>query len=462
MTRRHMMRVWVRRLWPAVLAAVIVAGGGWLPSLTLGHGPTTRFTAESASMLVCPSVPSQSAGSVLVSDHGQPVNGSYAPMTSKAGRPARASRMKTSPVVTLPAANPAALLTLKSATAGAFTFARGQGALFSGAFGAPCGQPDTSWWFIGAGSAVGRADSIIVTNPAAQAATVNIEALTASGLQHSATSLGITVGARARAALPMTSLFPGVANAALHISTTSGQVHAAVLRSEYLGSTGHGAQWLPPTQPGWQLVPVPTDASDAVLVIAAEKSATVSVQAGGTGGDFSPEGMSAVTVPAGSVVTLPAATVAPDGQVLVITSSAPVLAGLIAHVSGGRGVRPDVIATAGVATSPTVAGGVALPGYGTRVTVVADRGKTSRVRVRLGVGSKSWRRTVTVGAGSAVVLSLPPVTTPTAIDVTVESGSAAALVSMRAKTATTVLASDVNLPPVLTAELAPTVVQVAR
>jgi hypothetical protein len=352
-------------------------------------------------------------------------------------------------VKAVPPADGGAVVTLGDASVNrtdAVMISRGKATLVSGLLGQQCMPPDSSWWFVGAESQYGRNDIIVLTNPTNSSALVDIDSLTNRGTLHSADSRGIAVPAHSRRALSVARLFPGVSACALHITTTNGVVHASVLASEFTGTSGSGAEWLPATTPGAQVVPLAPDLGAARLFIAAPTSASVSVRAIGPGGAFTPVGLSGLSVAAGAVLAVPIPAVAPDAAALVVTSSRPVavaVVGKTARTSGGRG---DLVATAGVL--PKVKSGQAftsVSGLSARLIVVGDAQQRTSIRITTATAQGPWVRNLALAPGDARTLALPVTASRMPVQMLATRGSFSTVLSLRASKKTAASAADITL-----------------
>ena len=459
MTRPSRTRVWTRRLWPVALAGLVLGASEYAPSVELTRGSTLMRKGLEQSQVVCPTVPDTSPGRLFVSSPSGAADVRAGVMRG----PAPKLRARVA-ALTVPTAQEAAVVTLGDASVGrtdAVILARGSATLVTGLLGQQCQPASASWWFVGASARFGRSDSIVLTNPTNAVSVVDIDAFTARGREHSADSRGIGVRPRSRRVIALNRLFPGVPSAALHISTTSGVIHAAVLASQFAGTAGTGMEWLPATGPGLTVIPVAPDLTSATLYLAAESAATVSVRATGPAGSFTPLGMGHITVPAGTLVAVRAGEVAPDAAALVISSNSPVVAGLVG--SGPGSARADIVAAAAVA--PTVTRGQALTGLSglaSRLTIAADPGRETVVTVALRGSTTRWQRTLTLRDGDARVLWLPPQARATAVNVDVKRGSVGLLMSLRGSPTKAGSAADVTLAARATTVLVRPAAQVPR
>ena len=427
--------------------------------MELTRGASLMRKGLEQSQVVCPTVPDTSPGRLFVSSP----SGAADVRAGFMRGPAKVVRARVT-ALTVPTGNDAALVTLGDASVGrtdAVMLARGAATLVTGLLGQQCQPAAASWWFVGASASFGRSDSIVLTNPTNAVSIVDIDAFTQRGREHSADSRGIGVRPHSRRVIAVNRLFPGVPSAALHISTTSGVIHAAVLASQFAGTVGMGMEWLPATGPGLSVIPVAPDLTSATLYIAAESAATVAVRATGPAGAFTPLGMGSISVPAGGLVAVRASEVAPDAAALLISSSSPVVAGL---VGGGPGsARADIVAAAALA--PTVTRGQAvtgLAGLASRLTVVSDPERETVVTVTLRGSATRWQRTLTLRNGDARVLWLPAQSRAAAVDINAKRGAVGLLMSLRGSPIKPGSAADITLAARATTVLVRPAAQVPR
>lgn len=461
MSPSHTTRVWTRRLWPVAVALVVLISSEFIPSVELTRGATSMRKGVEQAQLVCPIASNTGAGRLFITSPSGAVD-VHAGMLGQSLRPVR-TRLAG---LTVPFVRKAGLVTLGDASVGrtdAVVLAKGNTTLVSGLSGQQCQATRTSWWFAGASARFGRSDVLVLTNPGATAAVVDVEAYTSRGREHSATSRGIGVRPRARRIVALSALFPGVPAAVINVSTTSGVIHAALLASQFQATAGSGSEWLPSTQPGFTVVPVAPDLTSATLYLAAQQASTVSVRATGPAGSFTPIGMAKIEVPAGRLVTVRADSVAPDAAALVLSATQPVVAGLVG--AGPASARADLIAASGVATTITRGQAITgLKGFASRLVVTSAPGKESVVTISIPrSGSLApWHRTLTLRDADSRAVWLPVRPEATPVDVQAVRGSVGLLLSVRGAPTRPGTAADITLAARATTVLIRPVVQVPR
>ena len=254
----------------------------------------------------------------------------------------------------------------------------------------PCPEPQARWWFVGAGAATVTHDTVLtVTNPRAGQADIDIDVLGPKGPVTAPGLHGITVPAGATQVIDLAKVAPAVGDLAVSVVATRGLVAVSAADRFAPGVVGKAVQeWLPgqaTPSTSVTMAGLPPKPDRATLVVANPRAveAVVSVQVVGSGGTFAPKDNATVTVPPGSVATLPVVSLF-DGQPLAVrvTSPQPVTAA-VRTVTGGdvafaTGARPIVGTTAFAV--PKGAGQLVLSSLGressVQVTAFAPSGKS--------------------------------------------------------------------------------------
>ena len=453
-------RTRLRRLWPLAIIVAILAANNFVPSYELSRGPSARQQGIEQSELTCAIAP-QTIGNELR------LSKLTTAMDVKAGSMTRSlQKVKGSTLVREFAPKTSAVSVSVGndsiGNADATMLASGKSTLFRGLLGQQCQQPDTSWWFVGAAASYGRRDLIILSNPLNSLASVDIEALTPHGVIHNSDSRGIRVKPRSRRILAMSKLFPGVTQSALHITTTGGRIHAAVLMSGF-ATAGTGAEWLPATVLGAQRVPIPSDLDKASLFVASPTAAHISVTATGANGTFTPVGMESTSVLAGGVVAFSATGIAPDASSLIVASDVPVLVGVVGRIRRGAAAAGDFVATAGMAPSMThVRAVIGRKETSARLILLGPDKLPARIDVTVAGTPSAWHKVIFVAAESSLSLALPPRTSPATLTLKASAGTFAATLSWRGQGAAVQPATDIALMPQETTVLVRPAVQTVR
>ena len=206
----------------------------------------------------------------------------------------------------------------------------------------PCPEPRSRWWYVGAGAATVTHDTVFtITNPRDGQADVDIDVFGPSGRVAAPGLHGITVPAGKTQVVDLAKVAPAVGDLAVSVVATRGLVSVTAADRFAPGVVGKAVQeWLPAqSAPATSVtmagLPGQPDRATLVVVNPRQVEAVVSVQVIGSGGTFAPKDSATLTVPPGSVASLPVQAVF-DGKPLAIqvTSPHPVTA-TVRTVSGG-------------------------------------------------------------------------------------------------------------------------------
>ena len=280
---------------------------------------------------------------------------------------------------------------------------------------AQCGSPGTDFWFAGPGQAVGGNIDIYLMNTGDQAADAQVSVLTdvtnGPPLLANADS-GITVPAHGIVVQSLTKLLKSSKVMALNVTTSVGQVTAAVRESRSASADG---SWLPADQSPSQHVVIPglpQAGSDRELYIAVpgKSSAQVKVTAVTERGSYQPTGGTGIDLLGGSVASIALPSVGGIPGAVRITSTVPVVASML--VGGGpAGSGGVVAASAGPVVQQGVVANNPAHSAGTTQLVLSAPGKAARVRISTATASAAATTQgtiVTIKAGSSEVLPVSP------------------------------------------------------
>ncbi len=263
--------------------------------------------------------------------------------------------------------------------------ARQQAGASQGLSSAACVTPGRQWWFVGAGSQLGRGAALLVSNAAEEPARFDIALYSGAGPVPALAGKGIDLGPTSSVRLRLDALAPDEELLAIQVLATSGRIAAAV-RDVAVPSEDRprGVDFIPPAQaPGNRLViagiPAGDGARDLVLVNPGTQFATVTPRLLTESGPSALDGLATIAVPAGAIIRVDL-TRALSGRpgTLDLTSDVPVTGGARAEWGGAR---RDVMWLSAVPLlgGPVPLGGAAAvpsgPGLSTTVTVAAPDGE---------------------------------------------------------------------------------------
>jgi hypothetical protein len=215
-----------------------------------------------------------------------------------------------------------------------------------------CSAATSQSWLVGGGTQSGRRDVLLLANPAATPAVVDVTVLGPKGPVPAPAGTGVVLAAGQQSALLIDALAPGLDALAVHVQARTGRV-LATLHDAYLrGLTPGGVDDVTAAAPAATQQVVPglsvvssgssmarrADAPGAVAVRVVNPGTTeavVRVRLLGDGGEIELSG-GVLTVPTGAVADIPVTGVPPGTYAAMVDSDVPVLAGaLLGRTSPG-------------------------------------------------------------------------------------------------------------------------------
>ena len=280
---------------------------------------------------------------------------------------------------------------------------------------AQCSAPGTDFWFVGPGQKAASTIELYLTNTGNEPADAQVQAVT--DLSTGAPVLGnadngITVPPDGMVEQSLTDLVQGSNVVALNVTTTVGQVVAAVRESQ---SGGDDGSWLPVAQPPAEHLTIPglpsTAPPELYIAVPGTAAADVKLTAITQKGTYQPTGGTGIDLLGGSASIIPLPSLGGVAGAVTITATAPVVAAML--VSGGPAGSPGVMA---VGSGPVLEQGVlaANPAgsAGTTWLVLSAPGKAAKVRISTATATtpSSGRggQVVDIGPRSSTVVSVAP------------------------------------------------------
>ncbi|MDA0632790.1 DUF5719 family protein [Nonomuraea sp. MCN248] len=248
-----------------------------------------------------------------------------------------------------------------------------------GLAGLRCAEPAAESWLVGPGPARGRV-TLHLVNADKAPAFADVEVYAAEGQVSGDEGLGMEIAPGEHRRIDLRTLAAAADVMAVSVTTFTGRL-AVSARAEL--ETG-GVDWLPTAAaPATEVVvpAVPGGGGRRELLVAApgETDATVRIKAVTEGAAYAMRGRESIDVPAGSVLPLDVTTgIGGESAALVLTSTAPVVAGVVIT---GTGRQPDVAFTAGT-PALDLGSAVAANGAGSRLVLTAPDG-AGKVRVQV-------------------------------------------------------------------------------
>ena len=253
---------------------------------------------------------------------------------------------------------------------------------------AQCGAPGTSFWFVGPGQQPAGTIELYLAKTGDQPAAAPVQALTDATkgppLLGNADN-GITVPPHGMVVQSLGNLLLGSKVIALNVSTTVGQVVAAVRETEAGGQDG---TWLPVTQaPATHLVipglPDAPGSRDLYLAVPGAAAAQVKITAITPKGSYQPTGGTGLDLLGGSATDIPLPSLGGVAGAVSVTSSVPVVAAM--QMPGGPAGASGALA---VSSGPVLEQGVlAANPAGLSQLVLSAPGKAASVRITTATAS---------------------------------------------------------------------------
>lgn len=294
----------------------------------------------------------------------------------------------------------------------------------SGYAAAACGEAVAESWLVAGATSLGRSGIVLLSNPTAVAATVDVRVIGETGPVDAPSALGLIVPPGSQRTLSLAGLAPNLVSPVVHVTSTGGAIAASIEHSVVVGLAPAGIELTGPTAaPATsQVIPglvVPqsggvaasedhADGDDHPAVrLFAPGVEPVDVSIGvvpesGSGGNTIE-----ATLQPGSVLEVPLGVLDAGTYTVRVEAEAPVIAAARATVGGAEG-QTDASAPSDlawtVATAPLLdAAVVAVPtGPSPTLHLVNPGGEATDVTVMIG----GAERTVTVPAAGAAAVGL--------------------------------------------------------
>lgn len=297
-----------------------------------------------------------------------------------------------------------------------------------------CQLAGSDFWFVGASSATGRRDVLVLTNMDSINAEVNVKVYSSNGALDLPAARGIVVPARASAELYLNLVAPKTKDLALHVESTGGRVAPALRDNVQNGSDPAGIDWLNQSTSPAKTLTVPGLAPGAgprwlTLANPSDLQATATLTVNGPNGPFKPNELSTVQIPAGSVKTVRLdASLRGEASGITITSDQPVTAS--ARNVDKSGTDFSSLGSAEPLTGPAY---LVLPPHAQPVQLqITAPGKAASVRYELreATGKAIETRELDVVNGATSVVTLKPQQRPSYLMVEQTRGSVVAAATL--------------------------------
>lgn len=238
----------------------------------------------------------------------------------------------------------------------------------------PCVEPAREWWFLAGSGQTGRRATLVLGSVADGPAVVDVEVWTEDGLLPSPGTNDLGVPARGTRTVSIDALAAGAERTAVRVRVSVGTVGAALLLREVSGADPIGLSWAGASQSPAVLSYVSglPAFGDRVVRLAnpGEQDAIATLRVLAGRGPFTPVGLEAVDVPAGSVVDVDLEPAGEEAFALEVSATAPVASAVALRQTPDSGLGDIAVVGSSAAVDEPAA---------TRVTT--QNGRTSRLVV---------------------------------------------------------------------------------
>lgn len=281
-----------------------------------------------------------------------------------------------------------------------------------------CLPARTDGWLLGGGATVGESSVLVLVNPDPVEAAVDVTVLSAEGEADRRPGRGLRVPAEGRLLVPLEDLAPDRSATAVRVQATRGRVASALRHSRAQGATADGLDYAAPSAgPQDELVvpALPAGPGGRAVLVAnpGDTDVVVQLELTAADGQFVPDGLAEVAVPALSTVTVAVTgeLAANPAAVRVTSTGGPVLAAGVLSQSGAGDVREFAyLAAVPGLTTPALVADVPVDGSTTSVLLLSAAGGDAVVDVEAGpvVGGQdvAGTRRVEVPGGRTVAVPL--------------------------------------------------------
>ncbi|QDZ16455.1 DUF5719 family protein [Humibacter ginsenosidimutans] len=118
-----------------------------------------------------------------------------------------------------------------------------------------CGEATSDSWLVAGATTLGATSLVMLNNPTAVDATVDLTVYTEAGRADAAGSTGLIVRAKSQLVVPLTGLVPNAQASVVHVQASGGSVYAVLQQSAVSGLAPQGVDLVAPTaEPATSLV----------------------------------------------------------------------------------------------------------------------------------------------------------------------------------------------------------------
>jgi Family of unknown function (DUF5719) len=273
----------------------------------------------------------------------------------------------------------------------------------SGLVTAQCGQPGTSFWFTGPGQGPAGTIELYLMNTSSESSEAQVTAvtdITKGGPLIGNADNGITVPPHGMVVQSLSGLLQSSKVVALHVTTSVGQVVAAVRESSKSSDDGN---WVPASPAPARTLVIPGLAGqpgtpELYVAVPGNGTAEVKVTAVTSRGSYQPTGGTGIDLLGDTAAEIPLPSLAGVSGAVSISASVPIEAAML--LAGGPPGTPGAVAAP---AGPVLEQGV-LAGSPARSSdlVLSAPGRAASVQVTVGTGQAGT--VVPVKAGGSVMV----------------------------------------------------------
>lgn len=339
-------------------AAVALLGASLAPALVVPH--QVASASQSTISRVCPTLDAGVQTGVATAAEGLTQSALTTPATTQA---------VASGTVFAVAKDPVRLSAPVSTAFWGFVAASAPSGVDQGLSLAPCRPARTEAWIPGVRSNTNARADLVLINPDAGEAAVNVSVFGSDGPLAVAGARGVVVPARSQKVVPLSAVIDSPGAVTLQVATSSGRVAAFVRQRLFDGVTPLGADWIVPGEgPSTTVVlpSVPSGAGARTLIVTnpTDRTAQVKAEVLGSEGTYDMVGVGQVDIPAQSTKEFPldkglngaAAALRLTASKEIVAAIEARTAGDWATMTGAPGLGSSAMATIALPTeiAPTV------------------------------------------------------------------------------------------------------------
>ncbi|MDQ2783287.1 MAG: DUF5719 family protein [Actinomycetota bacterium] len=273
-----------------------------------------------------------------------------------------------------------------------------------------CRTPGSDLWLVGGGGGSTRRERVVLTNPGANAVSVDVSVLGQAGALASASGDNVAVPAHGRTSLLVDALVGPEKTPVVHVVATGGAVTATLSDSWVDGAVGRGADDVAPTaEPSNdQVVPGVFVSGPATLRVAVpgNEEAVVQARALTAAGPVGLPGDGVIRIPGSSVREIDLSSLPAGSYAVQVRADKPVVAGVVLERRGTAAQQSDLAWSSSTAPVPVLAG-TPLPAGASGSLQLVSTGDTASASVyTVSASGQVTPHTYALAADSTVTLDV--------------------------------------------------------